>query len=68
MSYRPMSLPVPLSPEDLRTIRRLLETPHLTADEKFEIGRMLAAEDKGVFEQESLGVPCAEWPFYRARF
>ena len=54
-----------LPAEDRRIIQRLLASEMMTAEEKLEIGAMLAAGTKGLFEQESLGQPEAGWPFYK---
>jgi hypothetical protein len=64
MRYRPGAEITALSGDDRKTIRRLLESPHLTGDEKAALVRMADDESKGAYEQESLGVPRAEWPFY----
>jgi hypothetical protein len=43
----------------------VLKSRHVTADEKEQVRQMVESEDKGVFEQEMLGVPqLREWPFY----
>jgi hypothetical protein len=64
MRYRPVAPPAALTADDRKTIRRLLESPHLTTDEKQALSRMVDEESKGAYEQESLGVPKASWPFY----
>lgn len=57
MEYRPSCVPGnSFDPDDLKTIRRLLSSPFLTCAEKCELEKLLAAGDKGDFEQESLGL------------
>jgi hypothetical protein len=64
MRYRPSAHSEPLSRDDLRTLRRVLDSPVL-ADCRTELEAMQAAGRKGDFEQESLGRPrLASWPFY----
>jgi hypothetical protein len=53
-----------LSPEDHATIDRLLLSEHLTDTEKDELQKLKAAASKRAFEQENLGRPKANWPFY----
>jgi hypothetical protein len=55
----------PLTLEDGRTIGRLLVSPYLTENEKAVLQGMKECGRKGKFEQESLGVPGAAWPWYR---
>ena len=64
MSYRPAEPPSPLSAEDISTAERLLISDHLLPEEKEEVRKLLAHRSKGIFEQESLGRPKAEWPYY----
>ena len=64
MRYRPDSASPPLTQEDLGTINRLLLSAFLTFDEKQELEKMLQERRKGQFEQESLGTPATNWPFY----
>jgi hypothetical protein len=52
-----------LSAEEKRHLTRLLADP-LLEDVREPLSRMLAAGRKGTFEQESLGPPGPEWPFY----
>jgi hypothetical protein len=53
-----------LEAEDLKTINRLVTSTFLTPSEKLELENMRSAGDKGRFEQESLGKPTKNWPFY----
>lgn len=63
MEYRPSEVPEnPLSPEDLKTIQRLVSSPFLTPAEKCELEKLRAAGDKGDFEQESLGRTASKIP------
>lgn len=64
MTYRPSRVAVPLDPRDVKTIATLLASPTLTKEEKVSIAAMSSNNSKGLFEQESLGRPQAEWPFY----
>jgi len=64
MRYRPADSAAPLSTEDRRTIARLLDSDAITPPEKSELARMLEANRRGRFEQESLGPPRARWPFF----
>lgn len=65
MLFRPLDGICPaLDAEDLRTIDRLLSSEHMTSAEKAELAGMRTAGHKGAFEQESLGRPAPEWPFY----
>jgi len=64
MRYRPAAAPIPLTHEDLVTILRLLPSENLTTLEKAELGKMISASSKGNYEQESLGRPSTNWPFY----
>lgn len=54
----------PLEAEDRKTITRLLASEFITCEEKAEVERIREANDKGDFEQESLGRPARTWPFY----
>jgi hypothetical protein len=64
MRYRPADSAPPLSAEDRRVIDRLLDADAITAAEKADLARMLEANSRGRFEQESLGAPAPLWPFY----
>ena len=64
MRYRPAFATVPLGVDEQKIIRRLLDSAYLTEAEKSEIKRIEASGDKGAFEQEGLGQPSTEWPFY----
>ena len=48
----------------MKTIARLLASDFLTAEEKVNVEKMKQAGHKGDFEQESLGKPSADWPYY----
>jgi len=65
MGFRPsFESPTPLVSEDMKTIARLLASDFLTAEEKVHIEKMKQAGHRGDFEQESLGKPSADWPYY----
>ncbi|EDY20955.1 hypothetical protein CfE428DRAFT_1248 [Chthoniobacter flavus Ellin428] len=64
MSYRPSAVPVLLSKEDVKILLRALDSPYLGEDEKNTLREMERLNDKGAFEQESLGLPVSRWPFY----
>jgi len=64
MSYRQSAHPAPLSKEDSKILRRALDSPYLREDEKNSLREMERLNDKGAFEQESLGLPENRWPFY----
>ncbi|MEP6670689.1 MAG: Wadjet anti-phage system protein JetD domain-containing protein [Chthoniobacter sp.] len=64
MHHRAARMPVPLSADDAKIIRRLLASPHLIESELSEIKRIEISDDKGAFEQEDLGQPSPAWPFY----
>lgn len=53
-----------ISREDAKVIDRLLACENLTSEEKAELREMKAAGHLGRFEQESLGRPKRDWPFY----
>lgn len=66
MEFRPDPCSPPLRPDEQRTIERLTISPSLTPHEKSQLTRMRDANQKGRFEQESLGAPpLREWPFYQ---
>ena len=52
-----------LAPQEIRLIDRLIASPQV-ADVRKELTAMRTSGRKGRFEQESLGLPRAEWPFY----
>jgi len=54
-----------LTSEQGNTIERLLSSASLTQEEKEELRRIKAAGCLGAFEQESMGLPQPEWPFFR---
>jgi len=58
MKWRPASTPSPLTPHDLKLIGRLLSEP-LLSDVREQIRIMAQREDRGDFEQETLGAPSA---------
>ena len=65
MQFRPCGgIRSPLDAEDRRTINRLLASEFIIAGEKTQLDKMKDAGHKGDFEQESLGRPAFEWPFY----
>jgi hypothetical protein len=64
MLYRSGQARIPLSIEERKTIKRLLTSTFLTVEEKETLRMMESLNDKGRFEQESLGVPSKTWPFY----
>ncbi len=66
MRFRLGAAERPLSPDDLSTLRYLFSSPAITPEEKHELRAMKDAMSKGDFEQESLGRPKAQWPFYEA--
>lgn len=64
MQWRPATLRQPLTPHDLTLLPKLLASP-LLADVKEEIGAMVQNDDRGAYEQESLGPPHRDgWPFF----
>ncbi|MGB8352371.1 MAG: Wadjet anti-phage system protein JetD domain-containing protein [Chthoniobacteraceae bacterium] len=65
MVFRPAGDSPALSAEDRRIIQRLMVSEAMTVEEKAEIGVMLEAGVKGLYEQESLGRPGAAWMFYQ---
>jgi hypothetical protein len=64
MRYRPSTESSPLSADVRPKIERLLNSPAMKS-ERNELEAMLFANQIGLFEQESLGRPLNEWPFYR---
>lgn len=64
MAYRKASNAPKLKRPDRRLIESLQKSPTITMPERHELGLMLAAGDKGQFEQESLPRPSTQWPFY----
>jgi hypothetical protein len=63
MKYREEPRGPELSTQDQRTLTRLINDP-LMGDLKAELDAVQAAGHKGAFEQESLGQPKQQWPFY----
>lgn len=67
MKWRPSEIPRPLTSRDRALTAKLLELPEME-DCHGELRRMELADDRGDFEQESLGPPdLAGWPFFSAR-
>ncbi|GAA5123226.1 hypothetical protein JIN84_11105 [Luteolibacter yonseiensis] len=56
MKWRPASKPRPLTPYDRNLLEKLLAAP-LLADVRSEIQRIADHQDRGDFEQETLGAP-----------
>lgn len=63
MRWRPAPNPTPLDAPNRRLLQRLLQSP-LMQPELPHLQQMLDAANKGLFEQESLGLPSPTWPFY----
>ncbi len=65
MKWRPASTRVPLSLFDIRLLEKLMATPRLS-DVMEEIRVIGERNDRGDFEQETLGPPVSDgWPFRR---
>jgi hypothetical protein len=64
MRYRKLPESPPLNSDERRKIDRLLRSPTMS-DEHAELKTILAAGAVGHFEQESLGLPSAAWPYYQ---
>jgi hypothetical protein len=65
MTWRPARKQIPLTAAEQKTAQRLLDSPWLEAAEKAVLQRQLEADDKGAFEQETLGPPTLGiFPFY----
>lgn len=63
MKWRPASVPSPLTPYDHKLLEKLLAAP-LLSDVCDEIHLIAVREDRGDFEQETLGPPTGSgWPF-----
>lgn len=68
MAFRSGTKVEPLTPKDMTIATRVLNSGHVTDCEKQQVRQMVNAEDKGIYEQEMLGVPpIREWPFYPAK-
>jgi hypothetical protein len=67
MQFRDSLSAPPLAREDIATIDRLLASEFLTNEEKAELREIRASGRKGLFEQEALGLPASEWPFFTPR-
>lgn len=64
MKWRPSRTAEPLTPRDELLLADLLQAPEM-ADCHGEIAAMVAANERGDFEQESLGPPDLKgWPFF----
>ncbi|TLD70212.1 hypothetical protein FEM03_13570 [Phragmitibacter flavus] len=63
MQFRDHPASNPLTPDECSQLTRLAADP-LMADLHHEIQAQLQANRKGSFEQESLGWPQPQWPFY----
>ena len=65
MQFRPTEKSSPkLTSDQVNTIERLLSSVSLTQEEKEELSRIKTAGCLGAFEQESMGLPQPEWPFF----
>jgi Uncharacterized protein conserved in bacteria C-term(DUF2220) len=63
MKYRPKETRSPLTPYDLQLLPKLLASP-LLADVRPELEAVVKRQDRGDFEQETLGPPASGgWPF-----
>jgi hypothetical protein len=63
MRWRPAAQPSPLTEVDRGLLPGLIASP-LLQDCRAEMEIMMSKNDRGDFEQESLGVPLPRWPFY----
>ncbi|HEX2750672.1 MAG TPA: Wadjet anti-phage system protein JetD domain-containing protein [Verrucomicrobiales bacterium] len=63
MQIRPSPDGPSLSADERRMLGRLLEDPLLT-DVRPQLETLKSSGSKGMFEQESLGLPARDWPFY----
>jgi hypothetical protein len=66
MNFRPDPQSPPLNRAEIDTIGRLLLSPFISEPEKEQLRLMRNFGRKGLFEQESLGLPRSSWPFYDA--
>jgi len=65
MNWRAASGKVPLTPYDQKLLPKLLESKSLT-DMRRQLEIMVSNEDRGDFEQETLGAPeLRGWPFFK---
>lgn len=64
MRYRPADPPAPLSLRDVQLLHTLIASPDFEEAERQSLREMLEHREKGRYEQESLGLPQAAWPFY----
>jgi len=63
MEFRTGQTPCPLTPYDRQWLQRLLASPRL-ADVRPQIAALQERDDRGDFEQETLGAPLpGGWPF-----
>jgi hypothetical protein len=66
MSWRAAPRPIPLSAGERQTAERLLASLHLEESEKAVLRQQLHRDDKGAFEQETLGPPALPvFPYYK---
>ncbi|MCB1209579.1 MAG: hypothetical protein KDK97_09645 [Verrucomicrobiales bacterium] len=63
MRFRSDEQGLELGNQDVRTLTRLIGDP-LLHDVQQDLLAMQSAGNKGAFEQESLGLPALDWPFY----
>ena len=56
MKWRPAATPSPLIPYDRKLLPKLLDSP-LLSDVRPEISHIIERNDRGDFEQETLGPP-----------
>jgi hypothetical protein len=63
MTFRPSPAGATLTRDEVRLLTKLLDDPDM-AGVHHELAAMRDAGHKGAFEQESLGFPRLEWPFY----
>ncbi len=52
-----------LTADEKRTLQRLADSP-MMREERDTLAAILSTGRKGQYEQESLGIPVAQWPFY----
>lgn len=65
MTWRPAREQIRLSDSERTTAERLLNSPWLGSAEKIVLQHQLEKDDKGAFEQETLGPPpLPQFPFY----
>ena len=65
MTFRNSADAQPFTEKDMAIAERVLKSIHLTNSEKSHILKMTELGDKGIYEQEMLGVPSQRhWPYY----